>query len=171
VADADRPAFRTDNGRVVYGGGGIVPDAHAFDSTFFEQELELSSALGSAVPQFRDALTAHAIEVRRRGSVNSPDFTVTPAMREDFWAVLQTRRVGLDRQAFDANAEFVTRLMTSEIARIVFGPFVEARRSAERDLVVRQAVGMVAGVRSREELLARVTPRESVSGGGASARN
>jgi hypothetical protein len=101
---------------------------------------------------------------------------VTPQMREDFWRVLQIRRVRLARQAFDANAEFVTRLMTSEIARIVFGPEVEARRSAERDLVVRQAVGFVAGVRSREELLARVAPRESPpppgsQGSGASARN
>ncbi|MGQ0643082.1 MAG: S41 family peptidase [Gemmatimonadaceae bacterium] len=169
-ADAERPAFKTDKGRVVYGGGGIVPDAHAFDSTFFEQELELSSALGSAVPQFRDALTAHAIEVRRGTRVRSPDFAITPALREEFWTVLQTRRVHLDRQVFDANAEFVTRLMTSEIARIVFGPAVEARRSAERDLVVRQAVGLVAGVRSRDELLARVSPRDAANGSGASAR-
>jgi carboxyl-terminal processing protease len=165
--DTTRPSFKTDNGRTVYGGGGIVPDAHAFDSTFFEQELELSSALGSAVPQFRDALTAHAIDVRRSARLRSPDFVVTPAMREEFWSVLQTRSVRLDRPVFDANAEFVTRLMTSEIARIVFGPTVEARRSAERDLVVRQAVNMVAGVRTREELLARVSPRESANGNGS----
>jgi carboxyl-terminal processing protease len=168
-----RPAFKTDKGRVVYGGGGIVPDTHAFDSTFFEQELELSSALGSAIPAFRDALTAHAIELRRTQGVRSPNFTVTAPMREEFWRVLQTRRVRLDRSAFDANAEFVTRLMTSEIARIVFGPAVEARRSAERDLVVRQAVGFVAGVRSRDELLARVTLREAAAANGSapSARN
>jgi hypothetical protein len=108
--------------------------------------------------------------------VRSPDFTVSPQMREDFWRMLQIRRVKLDRAVFDTNAEFVTRLMTSEIARIVFGPDVEARRSAERDLVVRQAVGFVAGVRSRDELLARVTPREAPPpagshGNGASARN
>ncbi len=168
-----RPAFKTGKGRIVYGGGGIVPDAHAFDSTFFEQELELSSVLGSAIPAFRDALTAHAIELRRTQGVRSPDFSVTPPMREEFWRVLQTRRVRLDRSAFDANAEFVTRLMTSEIARIVFGPAVEARRSAERDLVVRQAVVFVAGVRSRDELLARVAPREAaaINGAGSSARN
>ncbi|MGH7711192.1 MAG: S41 family peptidase, partial [Gemmatimonadaceae bacterium] len=170
--ERERPAFRTDKGRVVYGGGGIVPDAHAFDSTFFEQELELSTALGSAIPQFRDALTAHAVELRRTQAVRSPDFNVTPAMREEFWRVLQSRRVRLERAAFDANADFVTRLMTSEIARIVFGPAVEARRSAERDLVVRRAVGFVAGVRSRDELLARVAPREAAANGsGPSARN
>ena len=172
----ERPAFKTDKGRVVYGGGGIVPDTQSFDSTFFLQELALSSALGGAIPQFRDALTAHAIELRRTSAVRSPDFTVSPQMREDFWRMLQIRRVKLDRAVFDTNAEFVTRLMTSEIARIVFGPAVEARRSAERDLVVRQAVGFVAGVRSRDELLARVTPRESPPpagshGNGASARN
>lgn len=172
----ERPAFKTDQGRVVYGGGGIVPDTQSFDSTFVLQELALSSALGGAIPQFRDALTAHAIELRRTAAVRSPDFTVTSPMREEFWRTLQIRRVRLDRGAFDANAEFVTRLMTSEIARIVFGPAVEARRSAERDLVVRQAVGFVAGVRSRDELLARVAPRESPPpagshGNGASARN
>ncbi|HEV8365304.1 MAG TPA: S41 family peptidase [Gemmatimonadaceae bacterium] len=176
AARKERPAFKTDKGRVVYGGGGIVPDTQSFDSTFFLQELALSNALGGAIPQFRDALTAHAIELRRTSAVRSPDFTVSPQMREEFWRMLQIRRVKLDRAVFDTNAEFVTRLMTSEIARIVFGPAVEARRSAERDLVVRQAVGFVAGVRSRDELLARVTPRESPPpagshGNGASARN
>ena len=173
ATSAERPAFKTDKGRVVYGGGGIVPDTQAFDSSFFMQELGLSAALGSAIPQFRDALTAHAINVRRSGSVRSADFAVTPALREEFWRVLQQRHVELERDAFTRNSDFVTRLMTSEIARIVFGPAVEARRSAERDLVVREAVGFVAGVRSRDELLARVTPRETppVSGGGPSARN
>lgn len=176
VPRKERPAFKTDKGRVVYGGGGIVPDTQSFDSVFFLQEQALSSALGGAIPQFRDALTAQAIELRRTSAVRSPDFVVTAQMREEFWRTLQLRRVRLDREAFDANAEFVMRLMTSEIARIVFGPAVEARRSAERDLVVRQAVGFVAGVRSREELLARVTPRQSPPpagshGNGASARN
>ena len=68
ATSAERPAFKTDKGRVVYGGGGIVPDTQAFDSSFFMQELGLSAALGSAIPQFRDALTAHAINVRRSGS-------------------------------------------------------------------------------------------------------
>ncbi|HJU75912.1 MAG TPA: S41 family peptidase [Gemmatimonadaceae bacterium] len=160
-SDRERPAFKTDKGRVVYGGGGIVPDAHAFDSTFFGQEIALSAALGTDIPAFRDALTAHAIEVRRANAVRSTDFLVTPAMRETFWRTIQTRGVTLDRTTFDENSEFVTRLMTSEIARIVFGPTVEARRSAERDLVVRQAVGIVAGVRSPNELFARVTPRQT----------
>lgn len=172
----ERPAFKTDKGRVVYGGGGIVPDTQSFDSTFYLQELALSTALGSAIPQFRDALTAHAIELRRTSAIRSPDFVVSPQMREEFWRTLQIRRVQLDRQVFDTNADFVARLMTSEIARIVFGPDVEARRSAERDLVVRNAVGFVSGVRSRDELLARVTRREATPpagshGNGASARN
>ncbi len=170
----ERPPFKTDKGRVVYGGGGIVPDTQAFDSTFFMQELALSAALGTAIPQFRDALTAYAIDVRRTGGVRSADFAVTAALREEFWRALQQRHVRLDRSAFDANGDFVTRLMTSEIARMVYGPAVEARRSAERDLVVREAVGFVAGVRSRDELLARVTPREApppLTGGGPSARN
>jgi carboxyl-terminal processing protease len=173
VRPAARPAFKTDKGRTVYGGGGIVPDAQAFDSAFFNQELDLSASLGSAIPAFRDALTAYAVDVRRGGTIHSPDFAVTPPMREQFWRVLQMRNVRLDRSAFDANAEFVSRLMTSEIARIVFGQAVEARRSAQRDLVVRTAVGFMAGVRSREELLARVTPREPprANGNGASARN
>ncbi|MGQ0538502.1 MAG: hypothetical protein ACT4R6_06115 [Gemmatimonadaceae bacterium] len=115
--------------------------------------------LGSAIPAFRDALTAYAIDVRRTSAVRSSDFTVTPAMREDFWRVLQQRGVQLNRSDFQRNAKFVTRLMTSEVARIVFGPAVEARRSAERDLVVRRAVDFVAGVRTRDQLLARVPVR------------
>jgi carboxyl-terminal processing protease len=171
--NARRPEFKTSRGRIVYGGGGIVPDTHAFDSTFMTQELQLSAALGSAIPAFRDALTAHAIDVRRSGMVRSPDFSVTSAMREGFWRVLRQRGVRLPRSDFDQNADFLTRLMTSEIARIVFGPAVEARRSAERDLVVRQAVNFVAGVRTRDQLLARLPERAAPpsSGSGASARN
>ncbi|MGQ0538633.1 MAG: S41 family peptidase [Gemmatimonadaceae bacterium] len=154
VEDGARPAFKTDGGRVVYGGGGIFPDVHAFDSTFAAQEEELSAALGSQVPAFRDALGAYADDIKRRGNVRRSDFEVTPAMREEFWKLLRSRAVDLQRGVFDANVQFVQRLITSEIARIVFGAAAEARRSAERDLVVRQAVQLIAGV-SRDELLAR----------------
>jgi carboxyl-terminal processing protease len=60
---AKRAEFRTDKGRVVYGGGGITPDVIARDEAAMEQGAALQTALGRAVPVFRDALTAMALQL------------------------------------------------------------------------------------------------------------
>src|SRR5918994_1174428 len=60
----ERPMFRTDGGRVVRGGGWIVPDLVVRPDTLTTAEREFGRALGSHVPTYRDAITGYALELK-----------------------------------------------------------------------------------------------------------
>jgi carboxyl-terminal processing protease len=77
----DRPVFRTGAGRIVRGGGGIVPDIVIRSDTLTEKERDFAKALGANLPQYRDVLTAFALEQKSGRKISSERFTVTPEMR------------------------------------------------------------------------------------------
>ncbi|MDQ6690300.1 MAG: S41 family peptidase, partial [Gemmatimonadota bacterium] len=80
-----RERFHTDGGRVVYGGGGINPDVVAGDSTTPIAEGRFIRALGGNAGHFRDAITDYALYLKATRGITSPDFVVTPAMRDEVW--------------------------------------------------------------------------------------
>jgi carboxyl-terminal processing protease len=96
-----RPKYRTDSGRTVYGGGGITPDVLAGDSVIAPGELAFLRALGRQVGAFRDVVTAYALQLKGARAVTSPDFAVTPAMRDTLWTRLAARGVTMDRATFE----------------------------------------------------------------------
>ncbi|MGH7718083.1 MAG: S41 family peptidase, partial [Gemmatimonadaceae bacterium] len=157
---SEREAFRTDGGRVVYGGGGITPDLFveprvtAGDDGFWR-------ALGSDIPRFRDALTDYAVSLKVSGRVPSRDFSVTPDMREELWRRLQQRGITVSRAAWDSAAPLVSRVLGNEIARYAFGPEAEYRRQMGEDRVIATALELAAGARAQGELLERAAERRA----------
>ena len=139
-----REAFKTDKGRVVYGGGGITPDVIARDSAAIEQGAELQSALGRAVPAFRDALTALALQLKSSGALASTAFTVTPAMRAALLTGVRARGATVPDSAFESNAEVVNRLIGYEASRYVFGRDAEFSRRTADDPVMQRALNTAA---------------------------
>jgi carboxyl-terminal processing protease len=89
----ERPIFHTDAGRVVRGGGGIVPDLVIRPDTLTMSEREFAKALGSALPQYRDALTSIALEAKKSHGVKSESFKVSPEMRRQVYERLTARDV------------------------------------------------------------------------------
>ena len=148
-----RPTFKTDAGRKVLGGGGISPDVSVSDSTDDAQVRNLQQAVGKHVSEFRDVLTQYALDLKAKGSVTSPSFTVTPAMRNEFYDRLRKKNVTIPRTAFDADARLIDRLMADQIARYVFGPEAEFERSVGRDMDITTAVSLLEKARTPEDLL------------------
>jgi carboxyl-terminal processing protease len=153
---SERERYKTDAGRTVYGGGGITPDVTEGDTTVVPSELAFQNALGRKVPQFRDAITDFAMSLKGSSTVSSPDFVVTDAMRNDVWQRMRKRGVEVDRTVYDAAAPLVSRFITYDVARYVFGRTVEQRRAIQDDPVVRRAIDLTRGVKTQKELLARV---------------
>jgi carboxyl-terminal processing protease len=149
-----REEFKTASGRVVYGGGGITPDVAVGDTVQPPAELAFQQALGDRANAFRDAVTDYALELRGSPLVRSPDFVVTPAMRQQLWERVRSRGIELDRAVFDAAAPLVTRMMTVDIARFAFGGDVAVRRQAEQDRGIQAALSLLRGVRTPQQLLA-----------------
>ncbi|MGZ9247803.1 MAG: S41 family peptidase [Gemmatirosa sp.] len=150
-----RETFRTDGGRTVYGGGGITPDVIAGDTAVPPVEVAFLRALGRQVGAFRDALTDYALSVKTIGTVTSPDFAVTPEMREQLWTRLVKRGVTMDRGTYDAAAALVNRQLAYEITRYGFDGEVEFRRRAADDAVIQMALRLAEGARSQRDLFAR----------------
>jgi carboxyl-terminal processing protease len=150
-----RETFRTDAGRTVYGGGGITPDVAAGDTSVPPAEVAFLRALGRQVSAFRDALTDYALSVKTSGTVTSPDFAVTPEMREQLWTRLGQRGVKMDRGTYDAASALVNRQLAYEITRYGFGGEAEFRRRAADDAVIQSALRLADGAQSQRELFAR----------------
>ncbi|HUF27789.1 MAG TPA: S41 family peptidase [Gemmatimonadaceae bacterium] len=153
--DAKTESFRTQGGRVVYGGGGITPDLIVGARPPTEAEIEFQRALGRHVPQFFDALTSYAIDLRAQRTVRSPQFEVTPAMLEELWRRMEERGIRMDRRAFDAASESLSRQLGIEIARYVFGGDAEFQRWARHDAVIQRALELAVGIATQRELFDR----------------
>ena len=149
--------FRTDAGRVVYGGGGITPDVIAGDSVTPVPEADFIHALGANGGHFRDAVTDYALYIKTTHGVASPDFVVTPAMRDEVWNRMKQRGIDIPRSVFDEGEPLVTRLIGYDIARYVFGSEAEFRRRASVDKALQRALQLAHGSRSENDLLRKAT--------------
>jgi carboxyl-terminal processing protease len=87
--------------------------------------------------------------------VTTPDFVVTPAMREELYRRIQAKGIALSRSVYDSAAPLVTRALGSQIARYAFGPRAQAARSLREDATLTRALALLDGVRTSRELLTR----------------
>lgn len=156
LADTTRPHYKTDRGRVVAGGGGIVPDLVVGDSTVSPVERRWVESIGARVPQFREALTSYAEVVARRGMVRDPEFAVTAEMREGLWRAMLADKLKVPRDAFDDAHEAIDRVLGSEVARTAFGVPGAQQRFVHGDVVIARAVKLLTGVRAPGALFERV---------------
>jgi carboxyl-terminal processing protease len=152
-----RPPYRTDAGRTVLGGGGIVPDVEVATPVLTRAERTLQTALGAKVPQFRDAIVGYALSLKGSGAVTSRDFSVTTAMRDELYRRLTARGVVLDRAVYDAAAPLLDRVLGGQIAHYVFGSRAEFERSLRSDPTMTKALSLLQGVSSPAALLARAS--------------
>lgn len=166
-----RPKFRTDGGRIVYGGGGITPDVIVADPVLDSTSRAFERALGTNIPRFRDMLTAYAISLRGSPAVPDPAFTVTPAMRAELYRRMTRGGVTVDSMLYERAAPLVSRALGYEIARYVFGRKGEFLRRAQNDETVRTALALLAGAKDQRTVLDRAAAaRDSVARAAAPAR-
>jgi carboxyl-terminal processing protease len=154
---AKRDRFRTDGGRTVYGGGGITPDVVAGDSTTPVAEGILIRALGANAGHFRDAVTDYALFLRGTRGITTPNFVVTPLMREEVWNRMKARRIDIPRSVYDEAEPLVSRMIGFDIARYVFGSEAEFRRRASVDKPLQKALQLAHGAKSEHDLLRKAT--------------
>ena len=150
-----REKFHTDGGRIVYGGGGITPDLIAGDSTTPIAEGNFLRALGAHAGRFRDAIADYALYLKATGGVTTPDFVVTPEMREEVWTRMRSRGIDVPRTTYDDAEPLVSRLIGFDIARYVFGTEAEFRRRTSVDKPLQKALELARGAKSEQDLLRR----------------
>lgn len=158
---AKRTQFKTDDGRVVYGGGGITPDLFVAPSDSLNGTRAFWRMIGAGAPKFRDALTETAIAVRSAHTVRAEDFVVTDVLRQALWQRIVAKGIKLDRVHFDSAGATVDRLLGLEIARYALGPEAEFRRRLNDDRVIAAALELSAGAEVENDLLRRAGARRA----------
>jgi carboxyl-terminal processing protease len=158
VVQADsvkRPEFKTDGGRTVLGGGGIVPDVVVPSRVASKHEKALQESLGANAPKFRDVLVDYAISLKASRGVSSPEFEVTPEMRNELYRRMQARGITLERAVYDSAQGLVNRVLGGQITRFVFGTQAEYARTLREDADLAKARELLRGVSTPAELVKR----------------
>jgi carboxyl-terminal processing protease len=148
-----RPAFKTDAGRTVLGGGGIVPDVEVPNRIATKHDKALQTSLGAKVPKFRDAMVDYAIALKASRTITSPDFVVTQAMRDELFRRMQARGVEVERAVYDSAQTLVNRVLGGQITRFVFGTQAEFARTLREDADLAKARELLVGVNTPADLL------------------
>jgi hypothetical protein len=134
-----------------------VPDVEVPTRTVTVADRALQSALGAKAPRFRDAMVDYALSLKVSRAITNPDFLVTPAMRAELYRRMQTRGIVLTRAVYDSAAPLVTRALSSQITRYVFGNRAEYSRALREDPAMECAITLLRGAQSPKELLGRAT--------------
>src|SRR6266542_5345016 len=94
-----RPKFKSDAGRIVYGGGAVTPDVIVQPDTLTTEEQKLLNLLAPKAQVVRATLVNYAVE--HKGKVQ-PGFVVTKAWRDEFYSRLIAQGVKVEKPQFDA---------------------------------------------------------------------
>src|SRR2546423_4632780 len=158
-----RERFHTDGGRTVYGGGGITPPVVAGGTSAPLAESNFMRALCAKAAHFRDAVTDYALFLKANRGITTPDFVVTPAMRDEVWNRMKARGVDIPRSVYDDAEPLVSRVIAFEIARYGFGGDAEFRRRASVDKALQKALELARGAKSEQDLLRRAMAQAPAS--------
>ncbi|MDQ8153860.1 MAG: S41 family peptidase [Gemmatimonadota bacterium] len=158
---AARPVFTTDGGRKVFGGGGISPDLFAGDSVPSVADRTFILAVGASAATFRDVLKSFTAAELRRGTVRDTLFTVTPAMRDAFYAQLSRQGVDVPRGVYDDAAALIDNRLGNEMARQAFGLPYAGRRIVRGDKVVQRAAALLRSASDPRQLLEKIPANEA----------
>ena len=146
-----RPKYKSDAGRVVYGGGAISPDVVVPPDTLSSVEQEL---LRAVTPKSQDfAVTLSTFAFARKDSVK-PDFTVSAAWRAEFYRRLQSAGVPVDRALYDSASTEVDRLIGDRVARVAFGDSTAKRRELKDDVQLERALEILRKGETQRDLFA-----------------
>lgn len=156
VEDAeDLQAFETVSGRVVYGGGGIVPDLVVMPDTLTVAEQDLRQVLLESEVPFNDLAFRFAVRYHRDHPDLREDFLVTPELRGQFLDYLgEQTGEALDPDLVDAAGDLVDFQLGRQLAAAAFGEDAGLRRAVERSRQVNEAVRLLNGAATPEALLA-----------------
>jgi carboxyl-terminal processing protease len=127
----------TDAGRKVYGGGGIEPDMHVpgpvegFNPSRFGRSLYARQLFADYAERFTAAGDTRVQGAARDRRIVTRGFEVDDEIMQDFKAFLESRKIRIDAEAFEADQAFIRAMIHHDIDLALFG-VAEARRNLLR---------------------------------------
>jgi carboxyl-terminal processing protease len=127
--------FRTDKGRVVRGGGGIMPDEVVYPAEVsrFKSVLEASGSF-----------TSFATEYVQKHQVTE-SFDVPPALLDDFRVYLSQHGIQPGTSEWSSELDFIRNRLKTEIFNLSLGVAKGDEVEAQRDPQIQRAVQAISG--------------------------
>jgi carboxyl-terminal processing protease len=152
-----RPAYKSDAGRTVYGGGGITPDVIVPDDTLTTPEQTFLKAIAAKGQDFFTVRDDYATEVAK--TVKAPNFALDPAWVNEFYNRLQAKGVTVEKKTYDAASRYIGRVLDLRIAHYAFGDSTAKRRDLAFDKPLNKAIELIEkGATQRELFVAAGEP-------------
>ena len=148
-AKKNRPRYKSDAGRIVYGGGAITPDVVVQPDTLSAAEQQFLKAITPKSQEFYITLYNYAMELK--GGVR-PDFVVTPAWRNEFYRRLTAAGVQIDPKLYSDASPEVDRVLGDRVARFAFGDSTAKRREIGDDNQLERAVELLRKGGTQQDL-------------------
>jgi carboxyl-terminal processing protease len=149
----ERPAYRSDAGRIVYGGGGITPDLVVTPDTLTTPEQALARRIA---PRSREFLTTVAAIARDARPHVRPGFGFRDEWSDTLYERLQRSGVTLSRAEYDAGSRWVHARLEQRVAGLAFGDSAAFRRAVPRDRQLARAADLLRASTTRAELFANL---------------
>jgi carboxyl-terminal processing protease len=147
-----RRPYRTDSGRTVLGGGGIVPDVTVKPDTTTLAERAMITAVSKKASVFNDVMARYAVEYERRTPSLTRDFRITPEMHRELFDRLHAAGVEVTREQFEGGSRLIDARLVNEIAISRFGAAVAAQRNDTDDRTLQQALRLLQGADTQAAL-------------------
>jgi carboxyl-terminal processing protease len=147
---ARRPKFRTDAGRTVYGGGGIVPDYLVHPDTVSTLERDFFRAIAPKGQQVQTVLEAFSLELRDKVK---PSFAVPPTWRAELKQRLTAAGVVVDAKFDSVGYSLLTDELARRVTRRAFGDAEAKRRELADDRALTRAIELLQKSKTQQELL------------------
>jgi len=152
-----RPAFKSDAGRTVYGGGGITPDVIVTDDTLSKNEQEFLRSIAAKGQVVQTELENYAFELK--GTVKR-DFTTPAAWTTELSRRLTAKGVIIEPKYQAAATRLLGRELEHRVARLAFGDAASKERELPTDRQLREAMVLLEKATTQRELftVARLEP-------------
>jgi len=130
--------FHTDKGRVVRGGGGIMPDEVVYPPPVSRFKIAMEES---------GSFTSFATQYTQKNKVTE-SFEVTPALLDDFHVYLAEHAIQPSLAEWSSNLDFIRNRLKTEIFNQTLGVAKGDEVEAQRDPQIQRAVQFVAGALS-----------------------
>src|SRR5215467_1276197 len=152
-----KPAFKSDGGRTVYGGGGIHPDVIVADDTLSTEERDFIRAAAPQRQAINTVLQNYALQLK--GTVQQRTFTAPATWSTELMTRMNAAGVKLEPKFQTAERTFLTRDLENRVTRLTFGDAAAKARNLGEDHQLLKAIDLLEHSTTQAQLLAAAGAR------------
>jgi carboxyl-terminal processing protease len=149
-----RPAYKSDMGRTVYGGGGITPDLIVDGDTLTTAELQY---LRTTAPKASDIANVEYDYTLELANQVKRGFSIDPAWRDEYFRRIQAAGATVDRSMFNAAQRYIDRNIEQRVSSLAEGDSTARRRDLKYDAQLRQAIAILEKAKDQRDLFSIAT--------------